>query len=321
MKQYFSLIFFMLSLVACKQDAPFPEIKDGKLLFTPAGGTLVSGKYKLTIPAGAVNSPVEFTIDESSHCNYVYPASDIYLFRCISSITSQQSSFTQPLTLTITEDKYWLRPVNVLGLVQDYPVEKLRLYEINTYADRATEVPGARVEVKGDQVSISGQIRNMGNYQIGIPHREIQFLGGRMEAVLTGEFSKRLVIEGYTTGNGSAMQSSQYMSNHFSTTLSMVVDPKNPLESDLIAITTTATKVGTHPVVTKLGENVALIIFIQNGVKHTVVPFSGEPATVTFTKYEAPGGLVEGTYRTWGFLTPGDKTVRMNISFSLRRLF
>jgi hypothetical protein len=321
MKKIVNFIILTFGLLACKQEAPLPEANKGSLLFTPGGSTLVSGKYTLTIPDGAVSSAAEFKIDESSLCSYVYSASDIYLFKCISTFTPQNISFKTPVTLTITEDKYWLRPVNALGLVQEYPVEKLRIYEINTFAGRATELPGARVQVNGDKISISGQIWQLGNYQIGIPRREIEFLGGRMEAVLSGQISKRLVLESYDTGSGAATQSSQYMSNKFSTTISMIADPKNPFENNVMSIFTTATTPGTHPVTNKTGENSSLIIYLENGVKYTVVPFSGEPATVVFTKYERPGGLVEGTYRTLGLVSPGDKVVRIAMSFSVRRLF
>jgi hypothetical protein len=320
MKTFLSLIILTLSLLACRQDAPFPDINDSRLLLTPSAKTLVSGKYTFTVPEGAISSPTEFAIDESSLCNYVYPANDIYLFRCITSFSPQNSRFQKPVTLTITEDRYWLRPVNELSLAQDYPVERLRLYEINTLAGRAIELPGARVQIKGDQISISAQINHLGDYQIGIPRSEIQFVGGRMEAILTGEINKTVRIESNKTGSGGVFQQSEYLSNYTSTVIGMYADPKNPLEADAIQIVTSETKVGIHNVITRLGENVAIVIYIQNGQKYTVTPFLDEPATIRFTRYEQPGGMVEGSYRTLGVVTPGDKVVRMTINFSVRRI-
>lgn len=315
------LLILVVALLSCQDEVELPQIHNG-LQLIPAGGIISAGNVSLNLPINALDQVVSFQIDDQKYCEYKHTAEDIYFFRCMYALEPNGTSFSQPVTLTITEDKYWLRPVNELGISQDIPFEKLRLYRINTQSGGVSEVPDAKVIIEGNQVKVSGKIRRLGNYQIGIPRSEIQFVGGTMIARLTNVdgVTKTMRISSNQAASGGSTLLTEYLMNKSTTNIYMSSTPQNFADGNSIIIVSKASKTGTHEAPAKIGENACGIFYTENGIKYGVAPFLGENTTIRFTKYEKIGGIVEGTFETIGLISPTDEPVLIQISFSVRRI-
>jgi hypothetical protein len=321
LKYQIYLLYILLILGSCREEKVVPQVEQARIVFTQKSDTLTAGKFTFLLPDGAVTSDTEISIEAETTCNFVHPSNEIYFFRCIFSISPGNITFNSPVTLSVTEDKYWLRAVNDLGLVQDFPLSQLRLYEVDMATGKSTQVPEPSVEVTGNKVTVSGKVTRLGNYQVGVPRRAIQFLGGKIEAVLTDGLTKNITIESNKTGSGGALQTTQYLSGNLVTAIVLVADPIKPKDSDAIRILTSVIP-STSPsnVINEDGANEVLIVYFENQERMDIKSIEGEKAIVHFTTYEKVGGLVEGTYQTKGIVLQTGQEVNLLIHFSVRRV-
>jgi hypothetical protein len=186
---------------------------------------------------------------------------------------------------------------------------------------KSTQVPEPSVQVTGNKVTVSGKVTRLGNYQVGVPRRAIQFLGGKIESVLTDGLTKTITIESNKTGSGGALQTTQYLSGTLVTAIALVADPIKPKESNAIRIiTNVAPFMQQSNVINEDGANEVLIVFFDNQERMDIKSIEGEKAIVQFTTYEKVGGLVEGTYQTRGKVLQTGQEVNLLIHFSVRRV-
>jgi hypothetical protein len=321
LKYQIYLLCILLILGSCREEKVVPQVGEARIIFTHKSDTLTAGKFTFLLPDGAVTSDTEISIEEEASCNFVHPSNEVYFFRCIFSITPGNVAFNSPVTLSVTEDKYWLRAVNELGLVQDFPLSQLRLYEVDMVTGTSTQVPEPSVQVSGNKVTVSGKVTHLGNYQIGVPRRAIQFLGGKIEAVLTEGLTKNIIIESNRTGSGGALQTTQYLSGTLVTAIALVADPIKPKEFNAIRIlTSVAPFTSPSNIMNEDGTNEVLIVLFENQERMDIKSIEGEKAIVHFTTYEKVGGLVEGTYQTKGIVLQTGQEVNLLIHFSVRRV-
>jgi len=301
--KYFVLLIFIAGFMTfCNQgvEIPVPELKQKTYTIGPGASVLEFNNVILDIPAGAVTEETQLTFGYTDVCDIDRP---VYFFRCPAiSIYPVSLVFEKPVRITIRENLFWLKNQSAFN-ADPY---KSAMYSVSKNSSAFRKVEGASVLIEGDELVVSGEILELGYYQLGMGKDEfypdwssvnVEIVNDSLDLFVT----YTLESNAESSGSGYASYLPGYLQDSFYLYLTAEEGNRVFALSSCIGDT-----VGTYrkPFI---GQDFVITTYWSNsGYKILAGNVLGKTAEVTITRFDRPEGRIEGSFSGSGFITYAD---------------
>lgn len=288
-------------LVACSQgeEIPEPEIKQLSYTIGPEASVLEFNNLVLEIPAGALREETQVVFGYTDICNM---ERDVYLFRCPAiSINPASLVFEKPVRLSMRENLFWLDNETA------FDVDPLNsaMYNVSKHSTAVEKVEDALVRISGDEVVVSGEIWELGTYQLGMEKQDwspdwsftrVELVNDSLdiEIAYTIESNRE---SSYTAGFASYLPG--YLQDSFYLNL-ISRDDWQELSFALNIIAVDSLGTFRKP----LNGQEYILSSYPSTSGHRILASNalGEVGELTITRFDRPEGRIEGSYRGPGML-------------------
>jgi len=303
---------------SCSEENDLNPDIETKTIIKPEGGNITIGNIDLEIPEGAVTKEQEIFIDIYDNCDDIIRSDSIHFFKCITCLKPENLNFEKAIRLSLQEDtiSYIIIDNNVRV---SYDNEDLRLYKIQLGDETPVNLDNNAISINSNMISVSADIMQLGNYQVGINKKHLKTWSGSFIANVTGEITKTI----QATSNDLSGSFARITNILLSDNKSLFVNIFNSSKSIVFYMVVTLNEIsaGSWELIIDNNNDIS-VSYNEYGKIVIIQSIANTEAVLELTEIGGPGELISGNISYSGVYII-DGTPEMNVDvvveFSVRR--